>query len=154
MLDTPQDPIRKSISVPLPPEEAFDLFTAGIDRWWPMETHSLTMDSETASVRVEPHVGGRILETRPDGSDAPWATVTGWEPGRRFAVSWYVGRPESEATDLEVIFTGTTEGTRVDLTHGGFDAHADGAKACAGYTEGWDHVLGRCYAGRCIAAVA
>ncbi|MEM9344644.1 MAG: SRPBCC domain-containing protein [Pseudomonadota bacterium] len=150
MLDTPQDPIRKSVTVPLPPDDAFALFTAGINRWWPMDTHSLSSGEGDASVRVEPRVGGRILETLPDGTDAPWATVTTWEPGRRFAARWYVGRSEDEATTLEVTFTATEAGTRVDLTHGGFDAHGStGPQACANYTKGWDHVLGQCFHSQC-----
>ena len=28
-------PIRKAVTVPLTPPDAFDLFTAGIDGWWP-----------------------------------------------------------------------------------------------------------------------
>ena len=32
-------PVRQSVEVPLPPDDAFDLFTAGIGEWWPYKTH-------------------------------------------------------------------------------------------------------------------
>ena len=98
---------------------------------------------------MEPRVGGHVIETRPDGTDAPWASVTAWEPGRRFALDWHLGRDETEATRLDVTFTGTEAGTRVDLVHDGFDRLAEGEAMCASYRSGWDEVLGTCYGGAC-----
>jgi hypothetical protein len=141
------EPVRKTITVPLGTGAAFDLFTGGIARWWPMATHSLS--GSAATVRVEPRVGGRVIETRPDGTEAPWARVTVWDPGRRFAADWPLGRGEDEATRLDVTFTGTDAGTRVDLVHDGFDRLAGGETMCARYRSGWDDVLGRCYGVAC-----
>jgi hypothetical protein len=141
------EPVRKTITVPLDPGAAFDLFTGGIARWWPMETRSLS--GAAATVRVEPRVGGQVVETRPDGTEAAWARVTAWEPPHRFAVDWHVGREEAEATQLDVTFTGTEAGTRVDLVHDGFDRLAGGETMCASYRSGWDEALGRCYGGAC-----
>ena len=70
MTETPSDPIRKSVIVPLDPAAAFDLFTRDIDRWWPKESHSLAAADglgQEAHVRVEPRVGGRVIETGADG---------------------------------------------------------------------------------------
>ena len=36
--------IRKSVTVPLPVEKAFRLFTDGINSWWPFESHSIGGD--------------------------------------------------------------------------------------------------------------
>ncbi len=140
-------PVRKTITVPLDPSSAFDLFTGGIARWWPVESHSLS--GAAASVRVEPRVGGHVVETRADGTEARWARVTVWEPGRRFATDWHMGRDAEEATQLDVTFTGTEAGTRVDLVHDGFDRLAQGETMCASYRSGWDGMLGRCYGAAC-----
>jgi hypothetical protein len=152
------DPIRKSITVPLDRQAAFELYTDGIDSWWPKDTHSLTAgegDTSRAHVRMEPRAGGKIIETRPDGSEAPWGTITTWEPGARLGIDWYVGRGPDEATQIEVVFTQTEAGTRIDLTHGGFDIHGDHAETlCANYTTGWDRVLGTCFGGACLAKAA
>jgi len=145
-------PLRKRVDVPLSPDAAFDLFTRDIARWWPTDAHSLSAYQEAtpADVQVEPFVGGRILETLADGRTAPWATVTDWAPGRRFAAQWYVGRSEDEATDLTVVFSPVEGGTTVELTHGGFDrlAATEGETMCKSYDTGWDHVCG-CYAKAC-----
>ncbi len=152
------DPVRKSITVPLPPAEAFDLFTDGIDSWWPKETHSIgagTDDGEKSRVTVEPREGGTISETLPDGSVAPWGTVTEWQPGNRFSATWHVGRPANEATFIDVTFSPSDAGTRVDLTHSGWEILGDQAiEMCANYNNGWDHVLGRCFAGACMKRAA
>lgn len=158
MPDTATDPIRKGLIVPLPPAAAFELFTAGLDGWWPKASHSLsaaTGDGDQARVRVEPRAGGRVIETRPDGTEAPWATVTLWEPGARFAMLWHVGRDPELATTVDVRFTAVDGGTRLDLTHSGFDVHGPRAgEMCANYTSGWDLVLGTRYAEACTRAAA
>ncbi len=147
------DPVRKTVTVPLAAKEAFALFTEGLDRWWPKATHSLS--GAKASVRVEPREGGKVIETKPDGSEAPWGTVTDWEPGARFGLDWYVGRTPDEATHVDVVFTQTEAGTRVDLTHSRWEALGPKAtEVQAGYATGWDHVLGVCFAGHCGARVA
>lgn len=144
------EPVRKSVTVPLTPDEAFDLFTDRIDSWWPKETHSIGAgngEGERSTVTVEPHEGGAISETLPDGSVAPWGTVTEWEPGTRFGATWHVGRPESEATQIDVTFTPSDAGTQVDLTHSNWEMLGSAATEMrARYNTGWDHVLEGCFA--------
>ncbi len=36
------DPVEKSVVVPLHPVDAFDLFTMGLNDWWPVASHSLS----------------------------------------------------------------------------------------------------------------
>jgi hypothetical protein len=50
-------PVRKSITVEASPARAFEVFTSGIDRWWP-RTHSLGSEPVKRSI-IEPFVGGR-----------------------------------------------------------------------------------------------
>lgn len=147
------DPIRKTLTIPLTPDTAFDLFVNRMDSWWPKETHSLAAgkkQGDKARIRVEPRVGGRVMETDPDGSEAAWATITAWQPGAHFAMRWYVGRDPSEATLVDIRFAAVDTGTRVDLTHSGFDIlGTDAERLCANYTQGWDMVLGTCFGGAC-----
>lgn len=37
-------PIRKTVTVPVTPQCAFELFTARIGEWWPLATHSVGED--------------------------------------------------------------------------------------------------------------
>jgi len=146
-------PIEKTLNVPLRPKQAFDLFTKNLDKWWPLDSHSLSAgDGELPkSVDVETREGGYITETKHDGTTGRWATITKWDEGRALGVSWYVGRSEGEATDLEVIFIPTNTGTRIELTHSGFDRLGDAATATAGnYQTGWDFVLAECFGRYCL----
>ncbi|HEX6244709.1 MAG TPA: hypothetical protein VFZ61_27510, partial [Polyangiales bacterium] len=54
-------PVRRIIAVPLPLNEAFDLFVRRLPEWWPLKTRSVGLD-QAASCHVEPHVGGRLFE--------------------------------------------------------------------------------------------
>lgn len=144
------EPIRKTLTVPLPPVDAFDLFTAGIDRWWPKESHSLSAGagSAAAAVTMEPWDGGALYETAPDGRILPWGRVTRWDPGREVAFTWHVGRSPDEATHVTVRFSRTEGGTRVDLTHDGWQAVGGAQDGLRGsYDSGWDVVFAGRYAG-------
>jgi hypothetical protein len=48
------------------------------------------------------------------------------------------------ASEVEVLFSPDGAGTRVDLTHRGFDRHGDGAQAYrGGMAVGWQQLLAR-----------
>ncbi len=134
--------IQKILNVPMRPKDAFALFTDHLANWWPTESHSLSAaDGELPKdVKVEQREGGHIIETKADGETGRWGTITRWEPGNALGVSWYVGRPEDEATDLLIVFTPTDTGTRIELTHDGFDRLADKSMH-ENYNKGWDLVL-------------
>ena len=136
------EPVRKTLTVPFPPDEAFETFTAGMGQWWPLETHGVYHE-ETVAVVVEPGAGGRIVEHGPDGATSVWGVVTVWEPGRRVAFTWYPGSEEGDAAEVEVSFTATKGATRVDLVHRGWDHRAGGAAIREAYVAGWDYVLAR-----------
>lgn len=134
-------PVRKSITVPWKAEVAFRRFTAGIGEWWPLSSHSVS-ESADASVTIEPRVGGRIVETAPDGAEHLWGTVTAWDPPRRVAFTWHPGQPADARQEVAVAFHPAGEGTRVELVHSGWEHLGEKAtKMRAGYDSGWDFVL-------------
>ncbi len=100
------DPVRKSVTVPLPPEAAFDLFTR-TDRWWPAATPAPRLR------RDAPDAAAPARDTL--SPEAPVAVVSAWEPGQRLALRWSA-RPGDDSL-VEVRFTPVDGGTRVDLTH-------------------------------------
>ena len=77
----------------------------------------------------EEQVGGRIYERHTDGGEGEWGRVLAWEPPARFVMSWYPGKDDSMATELEVSFSPEGDGTRVDLEHRGWEIFADGGSA-------------------------
>lgn len=134
-------PIHKTMTVPLPPERAFELFTARIGEWWPLATHSVGED-QAAGVAFGTGIGGDIVESLADGTTSVWGTITGWDRPHRVAFTWHAGTPVAEATRIEVTFTSDGPGqTVVELVHSGWDSRPDGAAARAGYETGWDPVL-------------
>ena len=59
------------------------------------------------------------MERAPGKATSVWGTVTNWEPGRRVAFTWHPGNDVEQATHVEVSFTGTDQGTRVELAQRG-----------------------------------
>ena len=68
-------PIRREILVDAGPQTAFDVFTAGIGRWWPVPGHSVHGVGGTVAF-----TGGQLVEQSATGQQAVWGTVTRWEP--------------------------------------------------------------------------
>ena len=138
------DPIEKTLVVPLPPDRAFDLFTNRMARWWPLDKHSLSAgDGKVAQdVAITPKVGGDVTETKHNGTTVVWGKVVTWQPGKAFAMTWQLDRPEDEVTYLTITFDAEDDGTRVTLIHDGWDAIPEPAQASRGhYSTGWEFVL-------------
>lgn len=139
--------LTKSITVALAVEDAFRLYTEGIATWWPISTHSVEReDAET--VIFEPGEGGRIYERTKSGGEHLWGTVLTWDPPNRIVHSWYPGRGEDTAQELEIRFQPQGSGTRVELVHTDWESLGEQAAEVFGnYDTGWDLVLGE-YLGR------
>ena len=139
-------PVRKSVTVDGTPAEAFDVFTAGIDRWWP-KSHHIGAAPIVASV-IEPRVGGRWYELGEDGSHCEWGKVLAWEPPRRVLLAWQInGEWKYDAalvTELEVRFFSKGSGTLVELEHRHLErmgASAEVARSAIDSPGGWSGLL-------------
>jgi uncharacterized protein YndB with AHSA1/START domain len=150
--DSALAPIEIDVVVPCDAARAFDYFTRDIARWWPLDRYSCA-EQDAVGVAFEPRVGGRLVETARDGTEHPWGTVSAWEPGRRLAFSWHPARDPATAQRIEVAFRDTGHGTRVTLTHGGWEALGKRAAASRdAYRNGWPTVLGQRYRDFCVAS--
>jgi uncharacterized protein YndB with AHSA1/START domain len=139
---TSVEAIRKTLVVDCGVERAFDVFTRQIGSWWPLGQYSIGGDTITEVV-VEEHVGGRIFERHSDGGEGEWGRVVAWEPPARFAMTWYPGHDDSQATELDVRFTAEGGRTRVELVHSGWEIlGARAPESRTGYDAGWGEVLG------------
>jgi uncharacterized protein YndB with AHSA1/START domain len=122
---------RAEISVNVPIETAYQVFTDGIDTWWP-RTHHLgngKLDKEI----VEPRVGGRCYGLEADGTECLWGTVLVWDPPGHFALAWQINLAWEYEPDLDrasrVDVTFATEGpdrTTVTVVHSAFDRQGAG----------------------------
>ena len=141
-------PVRREIIVDADPAAAFEVFTAALGQWWPLD--ELSVYGKGATVAF---ADGRIVERSADGEAAVWGTVTRWEPAAAVAFTWHPGQPAERASRVLVTFApvpgpagaGPTAAgqTLVRLEHTGWDAFADPAAARAEYDHGWPLVLDR-----------
>jgi len=135
-------PVRKTISVKAPPERAFHVFTAQMNRWWHPDHH--IGKSSLKAVVVEPRVGGRWYEVGEDGSECDWGKVLVWEPPARVVFAWQLtGEWKYDSTfltEVEVSFIPEGSGTRVELEHRNLERYGDKAEAVRSSLdspEGW-----------------
>lgn len=137
------EPVVKTVTVPLPPEEAFALFTDDIASWWPLASFSVA-GSDAVDCRFEPRVGGRLYEVARDGSESEWGEVLVWDPPARVELTWHPGGSVETRQHLAVELQAVEGGTGLRLEHRGWEPLGErGATVRASYQSGWDEVLGR-----------
>jgi hypothetical protein len=135
------EPVEKQIKVGLNQETAFRLFTEGINKWWPLSTHSVGEEQAETCV-FEGQEGGRIYETLKDGSQAEWGKVLAWDPFEKVVFTWYPTRTSETAQEVTVRFTEISGGTQVDLVHTGWEILGEKAQTSRkNYDFGWEFVL-------------
>jgi hypothetical protein len=142
-------PVRKTVDVRTRPERAFQIFTHGIDTWWP-RTHHIGKSPMTRAV-IEEREGGRCYTEQEDGTECDWGTVLLWDPPRRFIMAWQITHtwtyePDPDkASEVEVSFTSLPDGgTRVDLVHRFFARNGAGGlamRASVDSPNGWNGLL-------------
>lgn len=136
------EPLRITLEVGCPPEQAFSLWTRRTSTWWPV-SHTVS-GHPGLEVVIEPHVGGRIFERTPDGEEHDWGRVTAWEPPRRLGYLWHLRQDRADATEVEITFLPADgRGTRLSIVHRGWDAlGARGADQRERNQRGWGGLLG------------
>ena len=134
-------PIVKTVNVGVSPDAAFRLFTDEIASWWPLDTHSVGGDKATG-IRVDGRVGGLIEELGIDGPKRIWGTITDWEPPATFSFTFHPGVSAEQAGLVTLRFIPSDAGSRVELTHAGWESSEGGQARRNNYDSGWDTVLG------------
>ncbi len=133
--------VRKSVVVPRPPAEAFEIFTGRLAEWWPLARFSIH-EAEAATCVLEPRVGGRAYEITRDGREGEWGKVLVWDPPHRLVLSWHPGNPPEDSTELELRFLTDPGGTRVELEHRNWTRLGARAKQTREqYNSGWAEVF-------------
>jgi uncharacterized protein YndB with AHSA1/START domain len=117
-------PVRKSIRVNASQAHAFDVFTAGLERWWPLD-HGIGKTPRKAAV-METRLGGHWYELAEDGTRTNVGKIIVWEPPKRFVMTWDINsrwQPDTTvSSEVEVRFIADGAGaTRVELEHRKFE---------------------------------
>jgi uncharacterized protein YndB with AHSA1/START domain len=120
------DAARVSVSVAVPPQFAFRLFTEDIDRWWRHGRKFRHSAAASSVIHIEPKLGGRVFE-RFEAQGAAQLFEMGrievWEPPHRLGFTWRIANfAAGEQTRVDVEFSPSATGTLVTVTHSGFAA--------------------------------
>lgn len=131
-------PITQTVSVNLPPDRAFRVFTARMGEWWPK---GKTIGKHPArTVVVEPQPGGRWYEEDDAGTQCDWGKVIDWAPPHRLLLAWQLDAsftydPDFE-TEVLITFEPEGTGTRVELEHRNLERFGASAEKVAGQLAG------------------
>jgi uncharacterized protein YndB with AHSA1/START domain len=139
--------VRRTITVAVSQQRAFEVFTAQFGAWWPKE-YSISA-AGMADFVLEPKVGGRWYEVGADGQECDTGSVTAFEPPDRLTLAWHLDEqftydPDpARASQVEVRFIAEDPThTRVELEHRGFERHGAGAKGVHdAVDQGWSYCL-------------
>ncbi|MDQ7248179.1 SRPBCC family protein [Dongia sedimenti] len=139
-------PVRKSIRVAAPQAHAFEVFTAGLDRWWP-KSHHLGA-SAVKLLTIEPWIGGRWYELGEDGTETTVGHILVWEPPSRFVVTWEISSQwksdPGRGSEVELRFVAEGEdNTLVELEHRLFERMGaeHGTVMHDAVDRGWPQIL-------------
>src|SRR3954469_25821914 len=80
---------RSAITVAVPIERAWEVWTTGMSSWWPAGHHIASEPFEDAV--LEPRAGGRWYDRPASGAECDWGVVRAWEPPTRLVVTWQIG---------------------------------------------------------------
>jgi uncharacterized protein YndB with AHSA1/START domain len=117
---------RVTVSVAVPPSEAFRVFTEEVDLWWRRGVRFRNAPGRSGVIRIEPGAGGRLFESF--DTDAGERVVQigstlAWEPPRRLLLQWRASNfAPHEHTEVEVLFRAVGSGTQVTVIHRGWAA--------------------------------
>jgi uncharacterized protein YndB with AHSA1/START domain len=139
-------PVRKTIRVNASAARAFEVFTAGLGRWWPID-HGIGK-TPRKSVGMETRLGGRWYELAEDGTRTDVGRIVAWEPPQRFVMTWDINsqwKPDTAiGSEVEVRFIAEgANATRVELEHRKFEQMGaeGGAKMRKDVDGGWPGLL-------------
>lgn len=139
-------PVRKTVRVNAAPARAFDVFTAGMSRWWPA-THTV-LKSPLKQAVIEPRAGGRWYHVGEDGSECETGRVRVWDPPGRLVLVWQLDAQwaydRDLDTELELRFLADGAATLVELEHRYIERMGEGAataRAAVDAPGGWSAIL-------------
>ena len=116
--------VSLEVTVPLPPEAAFDAFVLQMDIWWPRRgvfPYSFApAGTRPLHILFEPQLGGRYYETFLDESEYEIGRITLYQPPERLSYTWQDPTWLSE-TRIALAFTEEESGTRVVYQQDGFE---------------------------------
>ncbi len=120
------DEARATVSVALPPDQAFRVFTEEVNLWWRRGRRFRNAPGAAGIVGIEPGPGGRLFEsfdTEAGEQVVEIGRTLAWEPPQRLLLQWRASNfALHEHTEVEVLFKAVGAGTHVTVIHRGWAA--------------------------------
>lgn len=136
------EPVVLTIELTCSVEHAFDTYTDNMSAWWPLGSHAVETDKATSCV-FEAHEGGRIFEVTSEETQHQWGTVLECNRPRLLRHTWHPGGDPEKPTTVELQFESVGKGSRLTLTHEGFEILGErGPAVRESYVPGWQFVVG------------
>ena len=139
----------KSVTLPLAPAAAFDLFTQKIGEWWPPDRrHTQDPRSEIFLLAT-----GRFYERARDGREVELGYVRSWDVPNRILLDFFIATGPERPTEVEIAFVSRGAGTEVTVMHRPRpSSEALWSERAPRYESSWDVVLSALYlaAGACL----
>jgi uncharacterized protein YndB with AHSA1/START domain len=132
------DAVTVSIEVAVAPTFAFEVFTEDLDAWWGYGPRYRFVSPYTGVMKLEPGVGGRLLHVHDEATGEAFVVgrVRAWDPPERLVFSWRLANfAPAQDTEVEVRFQPVAAGTRVTVTHRGWDGIPPGHPARHGQVD-------------------
>jgi uncharacterized protein YndB with AHSA1/START domain len=119
--------LEKRYELPFPPERVYAAWVS-----------SDTVIPPATAMDINPVVGGhyRLTAEMPDYVGRNEGQFLVVEPGRHLRYTWE-WNSDGEVTEIDVTFTETDDGTRIDLAHSGFQKE----ESVAPHSSGWDRYI-------------
>jgi uncharacterized protein YndB with AHSA1/START domain len=143
--------VNAAVTVDVPVERAFAVFTDELGTWWPPDYH--IGEKEPVAFVIEPRQGGRWFERAADGTECDTGRVLVWRPPHQLTLAWHLnGNYEydpdpSHASEVDIRFIAEGEGrTRVEVEHRAIERHgatAEALRESVASDGGWTGVLQR-----------
>ena len=122
------DQATVTVTVAVNPDEAFLPFTRDINLWWRRGPRFRSAPGDKGIICVEPRLGGRVFESyNLDAAAGGGERVVEvgrtkvWDPPNRLLFEWWLANfVPHEQTEVEVLFTPSSSGTRVTVVHRGW----------------------------------
>jgi len=147
------EPLVSRIEVPCGQQRAFDIFVRDMGSWWPLKKRSMSMRTggPPKALKVEPKVGGKIVEIGHDDAEYHWGTIRKLNPHDLVVMDFHMGMPPEQTSLVEVRFSPRGEKrTEVILTQSNWEGFGDMAEMLRGhYGTGWVVIFEEAYAKAC-----
>jgi len=118
------------------PERTFTAFTRDIGLWWRPSRFFAFTPRSPGVLSFDGGEGGRLIETREGGKVFEVGKIKVWAPFERVVFGWrQASFSPDQATEVEVRFEAVGEGTRISVTHTGWDSVPSEHVAKHGFPE-------------------